>query len=99
VEELSREAQAVIAKYTGGAAAPALMGKYGLMSSLLGVQPWCTPTWEDYKLLAEVGAAAGADGRRAVHGWLLINSPAAAAPCACLCAPCGFASTQPGGAG
>ena len=43
----------------GGAAAPSLLGKYGLMSALLGVQPWYTPTLEDYELLAQVGSWLG----------------------------------------
>ena len=41
-------------RYAGGADA-ALLGRYGLASSLLGVQPWCTPSWEDFQTLAAVG--------------------------------------------
>ncbi|EFN52697.1 hypothetical protein CHLNCDRAFT_36784 [Chlorella variabilis] len=64
VGELSPAAQAVIQKYVGGAAAPSLLGKYGLMSALLGVQPWYTPTLEDYELLAQESEYAA---------WVLVN--------------------------
>jgi hypothetical protein len=60
VEELTPAAQAVIQSYVGGSAAPALLGKYGMLSSLVGVPPWVTPTLQDYSLLAKV--------RGIVHG-------------------------------
>ncbi|KAI7840585.1 hypothetical protein COHA_005736 [Chlorella ohadii] len=63
VEELSSQAQAVIRKYAGGTDA-ALLGKYGVMSSLLGVQPWCTPSWEDFQTLAAESEYAA---------WVLVN--------------------------
>ncbi len=43
----------LVCRYAGGSDA-ALLGKYGVMSSLLGVQPWCTPSWEDFQTLAAV---------------------------------------------
>lgn len=46
----------MIRKYAGSPASAALLGKYGVMSSLLGCQPWATPTLEDFQLLAQVGA-------------------------------------------
>lgn len=62
VEELSPEAQAVVRKYAGAPTAAALLGKYGPMSSLLGVQPWCTPSLDDWELLSQVGEWPGFTG-------------------------------------
>lgn len=64
VEELTPAAQAVIQSYVGGSAAPALLGKYGMLSSLVGVPPWVTPTLQDYRLLAEESEYAA---------WVLVN--------------------------
>ncbi|KAL4451426.1 hypothetical protein ABPG77_009498 [Micractinium sp. CCAP 211/92] len=68
VEELSPEAQAVVLKYAGGPAAAALLGKYGPMSSLLGVQPWCTPSLDDWELLSQESEYAA---WVLVHGYAL----------------------------
>lgn len=68
VEELSPEAQLVVRKYSGGPGAAALLGKYGAMSSLLGVQPWCTPSLEDWELLSKESEYAA---WVLVHGYAL----------------------------
>jgi hypothetical protein len=51
VEQLSKEAQEVITKYTQEG--PELLARYAALSSVLGVQPWATPAIEDYQLLAK----------------------------------------------
>ncbi len=52
VEQLSKEAQEVIARYTRDGTE--LLARYAALSSVLGVQPWATPAIEDYRLLAKV---------------------------------------------
>ncbi|GAB4819637.1 hypothetical protein N2152v2_006683 [Parachlorella kessleri] len=57
VGELSGEAQEVIARYTTQEGTDVL-ARYAALSSVLGMQPWPTPTRDDYQLLAKSGPKA-----------------------------------------
>lgn len=61
VEELSKEAQTIIARYTRDAA---LVNKFSTLAGVTGIQPWETPTYEDYQTLAKESEYAS---------WVLTN--------------------------